>query len=68
MNEKDNTENLPDLENPPLVKVVCGISFKALGEFKIPHYSLFWNAIKELFPVCQHAPSLVDFPLEMRFN
>lgn len=51
---------LPDYENPPLAEVVMGIRFQPLSGIKIPHYGLFWTAVKKEFPTCQHAPVLGD--------
>lgn len=55
-----NLENLPDYNSPPISEVVCGISFEPLVRQKIPHFGLFWNAIRDDFPKCEHAPPLAD--------
>lgn len=62
MSAMNNTRELPDYDNPPLIEVVCGIIFKPIIDFKIPHYGLYWSAIKEEFPGCMHAPPLGDLP------
>ena len=61
-------KQLPSFKKPPLIEVACGISFKALESLKIPHYGLFWNEIREEFPLCQHAPPLGDISTEIITN
>jgi uncharacterized protein (TIGR04255 family) len=51
--------NLPDYEKPPVIEVVCGIQFKALEGFRIPHFGLFWELFKAEFPTCQEVAPLI---------
>ena len=55
---KEQKKSLPNYSNPPVIEVVCGIRFKKIEKFKVPHLGLFWQQIREAFPVCQHAPPL----------
>lgn len=54
--------NFPDYDNPPLVEVVCGLSFEPLKDLKIPHYGLFWERIRKNYPNIEHAAPLGDLP------
>jgi len=57
---------LPDYENPPVTEVVCGILFKTLDGFRIPHFGLFWERCKADYPSCQEVAPLI--PLIERFG
>jgi len=60
-----NTD-LPDYEKPPVNEVVCGIQFKTLDGFRIPHFGLFWETCKTEFPTCQEVAPLI--PIIERFG
>ena len=49
---------LPSYENPPISEVACGISFEPIQGLIIPHYGRFWEQIRDLYPVSQHAPPI----------
>jgi hypothetical protein len=51
-------EPLPNYENPPVSEVACGVTFDAISGLTIPHYGLFWEKIKQNYPVAQHAPPI----------
>jgi len=53
--------DFPDYENPPVIEVVCGITFEPLKGFKAPHFGLFWQKLRNEYPFCQSAPPL-GFP------
>src|SRR6266850_6255748 len=57
---------LPDYENPPVTEVVCGVLFKTLDGFRIPHFGLFWERCKTDYPSCQEVAPLM--PLIERFG
>jgi uncharacterized protein (TIGR04255 family) len=64
MNERINQSiDLPTYKAPPVIEVVCGISFEKLEYFKTPHFGLFWQKVRNSYPTCQHAPPL-GFPPE----
>lgn len=42
----------------PLVETVFGVSFSALEKFRSPHCGLFWELIRESYPLFQEAPPL----------
>lgn len=41
---------LPDFENPPAVETYMGAYFDPLESWKVPHFGLFWNRIKNDYP------------------
>lgn len=47
-----------DYEAPPVVEVVSGVAFATLGKIKAPHFGLFWNSLKERFPIVEEQPLL----------
>jgi len=51
-------KGLPNYENPPVIEVVCGITFKKIENFKVPHLGLFWQKVRDSYPTCQHAQPL----------
>lgn len=46
-------------KNPPLTEVSIGLQFEPLTLLKIPHFGLFWERIREQYPVVEHAPPIV---------
>lgn len=44
--------------NLPLIETVFGISFPMLKEFRSPHFGLFWELIRESYPICQEVHPL----------
>ncbi len=59
---KEASNNFPDYNNPPVSEVVCGISFAKIEKFKSHHIGLFWQKIKDEFPLVEHALRLEDKP------
>jgi uncharacterized protein (TIGR04255 family) len=53
--------DFPDYQNPPVMEVVCGITFDKLVGFKAPHFGVFWQRLRDEYPLCQSAPPL-GFP------
>ncbi len=51
---------LPDFKSPPVVEVVIGVSFKHLKNFTTAHYGVFWQQIKEDYPLFEDHPPLLD--------
>jgi uncharacterized protein (TIGR04255 family) len=45
-------------ERPPVVEVVCGVQFGALGSFRAAHVGVFWEQIRTEFPAVDEAPPL----------
>jgi uncharacterized protein (TIGR04255 family) len=62
---KGESQGFPDYKKPPVIEVVCGISFKAIEKFKGPHYGLFWQKVRKKYPVCEHAPRLEFTPPDL---
>lgn len=49
----------PSYKNPPLNEVSIGLQFEPLAQLKIPHFGLFWERIREQYPIVEHAPPIV---------
>ena len=49
------SQSLPDYKNPPVIEVVCGISFETIEKFRGHHLGLFWQKVQNKFPACEHA-------------
>lgn len=56
----DQSKALPDYRNPPINEVVCGVRFRPLDRFTLPHVGLFWSRVRHDFPNVQHATPLVS--------
>ena len=59
---------LPDYKSPPVIEVVCGISYKTIEKFKGPHLGLFWQKVRRKFPICEHAQRLEFVPSQIDFK
>jgi len=55
---KGESQSLPDYKKPPVIEVVCGIVFETIGSFRGHHLGLFWQKVRDKFPVCEHAVRL----------
>lgn len=53
----DNTD-LISFSNPPVVETVLGVQFDPLKDWSIPYYGLFWEQIRERYPVSQVQPAI----------
>ena len=51
MAEKHRT--LPDYDEPPVNETVLGVEFSSLDAWRIPHFGLFWQSIRDDFPECE---------------
>lgn len=49
----------PSYKTPPLNEVSIGLQFEPLAQLKIPHFGLFWERIREQYPIVEHAPPIV---------
>lgn len=55
--------DLPNFNQPPIVEVSIGFSFKPLDSLKIPHLGTFWEKMKDDYPECdQSSPLGADPP------
>ena len=43
--------NFPNYERPPVVEVAMGVQFSELKAFCVPHVGLYWQTIREEFPI-----------------
>ena len=41
---------LPKFKNPPVIETIIGIEFARLEKFGVPHFGLYWEAIRADFP------------------
>ena len=62
---KKESISLPNYKNPPVNEVVCGLSFAKIEKFKSHHIGLFWQKIKDEFPVVEHAIRLDYNPAQL---
>jgi uncharacterized protein (TIGR04255 family) len=62
---KGESQSLPDYDKPPVIEVVCGISFETIEKFRGPHLGLFWQKVRKKFPLCEHAQRLEFTPPEL---
>lgn len=49
---------LPDYASPPVIEVVCGVTFKPLEGLKAVHLGMFWERFKDDFPEVQEHPPI----------
>jgi uncharacterized protein (TIGR04255 family) len=45
-------------ENPPVVEVVCGVLFSPISSLRTAHVGVYWDQIREEFPLVEEAPPL----------
>lgn len=45
-------------DRPPVVEVVCGISFALSKPIRTAHIGLYWSRVAEEFPRCEDAPPI----------
>jgi uncharacterized protein (TIGR04255 family) len=55
---ESDRRSLPEYENPPVVEVVCGVSFASIQQFTIPYLGLFWKELGDDFTSCQEVQPL----------
>lgn len=48
----DNQPLLPSYKTPPVIEVICDVTFQALDGLKGPHFGLFWHNIRDEYPEC----------------
>jgi uncharacterized protein (TIGR04255 family) len=53
---------------PPITELVMGISFVPLNELRAQHIGIYWNLIKDRFPVCEQQPPIALDPAAMTFR
>jgi uncharacterized protein (TIGR04255 family) len=58
MKEIEEKRLLPDFENPPVIEVVCGITFKNIDLFLAPHTGRLWERYRADYPQCQETAPL----------
>jgi uncharacterized protein (TIGR04255 family) len=59
---KREHEEFPELAQPPIVEVVCGIVFDAVPELDALMLGVYWDERKQEFPRRQLQPALTDEP------
>jgi len=52
--------NLPDYDNPPVTEVVIGVQFDRLEKFNALHPGIYWQRVKDNYPVFKAHPPLAD--------
>lgn len=53
----------PDFADPPVVETVLGVDFSPLPNWRVAHFGLFWERIKEAFP--QVEPDQLALPSQL---
>ncbi len=48
----------PKFKNPPVVETVLGVQFEPLAAMRIVHYGLFWERVRDDFPVVEEQAAL----------
>jgi uncharacterized protein (TIGR04255 family) len=46
--------------SPPVVEVACGTLFHALPKLRIAHIGIFWQLVRDAFPIADEASPLID--------
>jgi uncharacterized protein (TIGR04255 family) len=59
VSESSNSFPFPSFSNPPVVEVICGITFKPIPGLLAPHLGLLWNEFREEYPECKEVDPLV---------
>jgi uncharacterized protein (TIGR04255 family) len=54
----DEIPLIADFRSPPVVEVVCGVQFETLPEFRSGHVGLFWQQVRETYPIARDAFAL----------
>jgi uncharacterized protein (TIGR04255 family) len=54
----DNKPPLPDFADPPVIETVLGVEFAPLEGWKIPHFGLYWQVIRDEYPQFEIHPPL----------
>jgi uncharacterized protein (TIGR04255 family) len=49
---------LPSYERPPVQEVVCGVVFREIEGFGTSHYGLFWERIRDKYPLVEDVAPL----------
>lgn len=55
---ESDVQGLPDYGKPPVIEVVCGISFKSLERLLAPYFGLLWEKFKPDYSNCQEVAPL----------
>ena len=50
--------NLPDFARPPIVETALSVQFQRLEQLAIPHFGVFWQSIRRVYPRFQVHPPL----------
>lgn len=49
----DDIPSIADFRSPPVVEVVCGLQFEALPDLRSIHLGLFWERVRDRYPVAR---------------
>ena len=52
------SDPFPSFRKPPVIEVVIGVQFAPLESWRIPHFGLYWQAIRDVFPKCEVQPPI----------
>ena len=48
----------PSFDDPPVIEVVLGMQFEPLAALQVAHYGLFWQGIRDGYPITETKPPL----------
>jgi len=51
-------KSLPKFKDPPVIETVLDVHFALLEQFSIPHFGLYWDKIRDKYPVISVHPPL----------
>lgn len=49
----------PSFRQPPVIEVVCGVTFKAIDALLVPHIGLLWEKFRQEYPECKEVDPLI---------
>src|SRR5712692_2593638 len=56
---KTEKQLLPSFKEPPVIEVICGLTFKPLDGLLAPHLGILWEKFQSDYPVCKEVEPLV---------
>jgi uncharacterized protein (TIGR04255 family) len=58
VNRDSLSSGLPQFAKPPVVEVAISVQFEELKRFKLIHFGLLWEHLRDRFPSTEHQPPL----------
>ncbi|MDQ2920603.1 MAG: TIGR04255 family protein [Acidobacteriota bacterium] len=51
--------SVPDFDDPPVTETLLDVAFSPLASWRIPHFGLFWETIKQDYPYTEDQPPVL---------